>query len=51
VPTGGEAQRLRELVSDVLGNQGITRRAAEVAAEVAALPVLDVALLDPHRSE
>ncbi|EGD41668.1 putative LigA [Nocardioidaceae bacterium Broad-1] len=45
VPQGGEVERLQELVAETMASETVRERAAEVAAEMSALPELDVAML------
>lgn len=50
VPRGGEAERLQALVASTMASETVRERAAQVAAEIAALPELDVAMLGMRSS-
>jgi hypothetical protein len=45
LPKCGEVERLRPLIVETMDAEAIPARAAEVAAEIAATPVLDLTML------
>ncbi|MFE6509244.1 glycosyltransferase [Nocardioides sp. NPDC057767] len=45
IPQGGEVERLQTIVAETMASDTVRGRAAEVAAELSALPELDIAML------